>query len=130
MKCGVFDIGCQLSGWFGGVITTSQATILSWIPDWAWPLLPWWPVLVIVGGAGMAYRFAGWPGVVAFFTGVGFIAGRKSVKVPEPVVPQNGGVSTSKPAPIPVPRKRPTTPQKPESKTLKDLFSGLGKIKF
>lgn len=52
----------------------------GWVPDWLWPLLPYWPWVVVIGGAGMAYRFAGWPGVAAFFGGVGFIAGRASVK--------------------------------------------------
>jgi hypothetical protein len=52
----------------------------GWVPDWFWLLLPYWPWVVVIGGAGMAYRFAGWPGVAAFVGGVGFIAGRRSVK--------------------------------------------------
>lgn len=54
----------------------------GWVPDWLWPLLPYWPWVVVIGGAGMAYRFAGWPGVAAFFGGVGFVAGRASAKKP------------------------------------------------
>lgn len=77
----------------------------GWVPDWVWALLPYWPWVVVIGGVGMAYRFAGWPGVAAFFGGVGFIAGRMSVK----------HVSTDEQyqhpdpkAPKPVRRKRPT----------------------
>lgn len=58
----------------------ANAILLGWVPEWVWTLMPYWPWLVLVGGAGMAYRFAGWPGVAAYFGGVGFVAGRKSVK--------------------------------------------------
>jgi hypothetical protein len=74
----------------------------GWVPDWLWPLLPYWPWLVVIGGAGMAYRFAGWPGVAAFFAGVGFVAGRASVK---PVTTEEQYDAPPAPAPK---KKRPT----------------------
>lgn len=71
----------------------------GWVPDWVWPLLPYWPVIVVIGGAGMAYRFAGWPGVAAFFGGVGFVLGRNSASKPEP---------PAAPTPVAKPKKRKT----------------------
>ena len=64
----------------GECLHAMQQAALGWVPEWLWALLPYWPWLVVIGGAGMAYRFAGWPGVAAFFGGVGFIAGRRSVE--------------------------------------------------
>lgn len=77
--------GCELG--LGKTFDLGQcvgSTLFGWVPDWAWSLLPYWPWLVVIGGAGMAYRFAGWPGVAAFFGGVGFVLGRRSVKPDDP----------------------------------------------
>lgn len=52
----------------------------SWLPDWVWPLLPYWPVLGILIALGLAYRFAGLPGLTAAAGAIGFILGRRSVK--------------------------------------------------
>ena len=75
----------------------------GWVPDWIWALLPYWPWIVVIGGAGMAYKFAGWPGVAVFFGGAGFIAGRKSV---EPADDFRGDVAGPDAEPPPAPRKR------------------------
>lgn len=56
-----------------------KSTVLGWLPDWAWALLPYWPWLIVIGGLGFVYRVAGWPGVGAFLFGLGFLAGRRSV---------------------------------------------------
>jgi hypothetical protein len=63
----------------------AHSLFLGWVPDWVWVLLPYWPWIVVIGGAGMAYRFAGWPGVVAFAGGLGFLAGKLSNKPHEPI---------------------------------------------
>ena len=55
------------------------ATISSWLPDWLEPLIPYWPWAAVIGGAGLAYRLAGAPGLAAFAAAVGFILGRRSV---------------------------------------------------
>lgn len=94
-----FDVGACL-----------HSIAFGWVPDWAWALLPYWPWIVIVSGAGMAYRFGGWLGVTAFFGGVGFIAGRKSVEVKPPIVPDE-----------PVRR----APTKPKRKTFLDALRGI-----
>lgn len=71
--------GCSIG--FGqnfdlGLCITS--TLIDMTPDWLVPLLPYWPVGVIVVGTGLAYRFAGAPGLAAFAAAVGFILGRRS----------------------------------------------------
>lgn len=60
-----------------GVCAHSLA--VSWLPDWVWPLLPFWPVLGILIALGLAYRFAGLPGLTAVAGAIGFILGRRSV---------------------------------------------------
>lgn len=128
MKCGVLDLGCQTDAWLGGLPGKLSSAVLSWIPDWVWPLLPYWPWIIIVGGAGMAYRFGGWPAVVAFFGGVGFFAGRKSAKQEALKQVTSDSPWSQLPAPIPVPRpKVPATPSTPKKrKTLQDWFKSFG----
>lgn len=99
-RCGLlsFDLGACVGSWFTG-----------WVPDWVWALLPYWPWLAIIAGAGIAYAIARWPGVVAFATAVGFIFGRRSV-------------TSEHPTPTPVkPVQHPAVPVK-RRKTLADLF--------
>lgn len=57
---------------------SAGAIAFGWVPDWVWPLLPYWPWAVIIVGAGIAWRFAGTPGLTIFAGVVGFIAGRRS----------------------------------------------------
>lgn len=66
------DVGACISSWFTG-----------WVPDWLVPLLPYWPIFAVVVGAGIAWRFAGAPGLAAFAAAVGYILGRRSVKTEE-----------------------------------------------
>lgn len=73
----------------------------GWVPDWLVPLLPYWPWLAVAVGAGVAWRFAGIPGLTAFAAAVGFILGRRSVDHHEHV----SGLDA---APPPVVKKRPT----------------------
>ena len=63
-----FDLGKCIGGYAAG-----------WVPDWLVPLLPYWWVAALVGGAGIAYRLAGAPGLAAFAAAVGFILGRRSL---------------------------------------------------
>lgn len=70
MKCTVGLGGVDLSGCIV-------------LPDWLVPLLPYWPWLAVVAGAGLAWRFAGAPGLAAFAAAVGFILGRRSVTTEE-----------------------------------------------
>ena len=70
--CGLnfgMDVGACVSSWFTG-----------WLPDWLVPLLPYWPLFAVIVGAGIAWRFAGAPGLAAFAAAVGYILGRRSVK--------------------------------------------------
>lgn len=85
----------------------AHSLAFGWIPDWVWMIAPYWPWVVIVGGAGMAYRHAGWPGVAAFAGGVGFIAGRKSVKAPKDQHEHVTGHDAAPPISAPK-KKRPT----------------------
>lgn len=80
---------------------------LGWVPEWLWPMLPYWPWLVVIGGVGMAYRFAGWPGVAAFFGGVGFLLGRRSVSTDEQYPHPDPVIQPKKPRPTIFKRKRP-----------------------
>ena len=57
---------------------SAGAFAFGWVPDWVWPLLPYWPWAFIIVGAGVAWRFAGTPGLVTFAGAVGFIFGRRS----------------------------------------------------
>jgi hypothetical protein len=50
------------------------------IPDWLVPLLPYWPLALVIAGAGLAWRIAGAPGLATFAAAVGFILGRRSAK--------------------------------------------------
>lgn len=99
-----------------------NSVLFGWVPEWFWLVLPYWPWVVIIGGAGMAYRFAGWPGVAAFAGGVGFVAGRKSVKQPEPIE-HVAGKDADPPVRKPKPRKEPVT-RKPRE-TVADWFNRL-----
>ena len=67
-----------------GACISSMAT--GWLPDWLVPLLPYWPLAAVVVGAGIAWRFAGAPGLAAFAAAVGYILGRRSV----PLVVESG----------------------------------------
>lgn len=79
MTCGL-NIGCQLNDWLGGI----GHALTGWVPDWFWPLLPYWPWAVVLLALGIAYRFAGWPGVTAVAGAIGFIFGRMTARKPEP----------------------------------------------
>lgn len=69
--------GCELGlGKTFDLGLCAHSLFLGWVPDWVWVLAPYWPWLVVVIGAGVAYRFAGWPGVVAFAGAFGYLAGR------------------------------------------------------
>ena len=57
---------------------SAGALAFGWVPDWVWPLLPYWPWAFIIVGAGVAWKFAGTPGLAVFSGVVGFIAGRRS----------------------------------------------------
>jgi hypothetical protein len=61
-----------------------KTSVFSWLPDWVWLLLPYWPWLIVIGGLGLVYRLAGWPGVVSFVFGLGFLLGRRSKADTEP----------------------------------------------
>ena len=80
--CGLvsFDLGKCIGGYLTG-----------WMPEWLLPLLPYWPWAAILVGGGLAWRFAGAPGLAAFAAAVGFILGRRSVQTedqfPHPDVP-------------------------------------------
>ena len=86
-----------------------KSSLFAWVPDWIWPLLPYWPWLVVIGGLGMAYRVAGWPGVVAFAGGLGFLAGRRSVKTDDAHEQVVGEDATP---PVPVKKKLVLFPKK------------------
>jgi hypothetical protein len=58
------------------------------IPDWLVPLVPYWPLALIVAGAGLAWRIAGAPGLATFAAAVGFVLGRRSVKTDAPIQPK------------------------------------------
>lgn len=79
-----------------------KTTLLDWTPDWLVPLLPWWPLAIVVVGAGLAWRLAGAPGLAAFAAAVGFILGRRSM--------QHDPVETDLPprdaAPVPPKKKK------------------------
>lgn len=80
--------GCSIG--FGqnfdlGLCVTS--TLRDWTPDWIEPLLPYWPWAAVIVGAGLAWRFAGAPGLAAFAAAVGFILGRRSVEHNNPDLP-------------------------------------------
>lgn len=55
-----------------------RSTVLSWLPEWAWQLAPYWPVLAAIIAIGVAWRFAGVPGIAAVSAIIGFILGRRS----------------------------------------------------
>jgi hypothetical protein len=86
-----------------------KSATLGWLPEWVWWLLPYWPWLIVVGGLGLVYRLAGWPGVGAFIFGLGFLVGRRSVDT-EP------DYETGEPVTPPKPKKR---------KTILDTFRDL-----
>lgn len=111
---------CDFSVWerfnLGGCV---NSVLFGWVPDWFWVILPYWPWIVVIGGAGMAYRFAGWPGVAAFAGGVGFIFGRQSVKQPDPIEHVDGK-DAEPTVRKPKLRKEPTTRKSRE--TVSDWF--------
>lgn len=94
----------------------------GWVPDWFWLVLPWWPWVVIIGGLGMAYRFAGWPGVVAFATGIGFIFGRQSVKHSDPVEHVDGKDAAP---PVRKPKKSKDPVTRKSRETVSDWFKRM-----
>jgi hypothetical protein len=59
--------------------------VIHLIPDWLVPLVPYWPLALIVAGAGLAWRIAGAPGLATFAATVGFVLGRRSVKTDAPI---------------------------------------------
>jgi hypothetical protein len=61
----------------------AHSLAFGWVPDWVWPLLPYWPVAAIILGAAISWKMAGTPGLGIFAGVVGFILGRMSV-TPEP----------------------------------------------
>jgi hypothetical protein len=95
-----------------------KSVAVGWVPDWLWPILPWWPLIVVVGGLGLVYRVAGWPGVGAFLFGFGFLVGRKSADAPEPIE-----TDLPKRDRVPAPRK----PIKADNSIFEDFMSRLGK---
>jgi hypothetical protein len=86
---------------------------VSWLPDWVWPLLPYWPLFGILLALGLAYRFAGLPGLTAVAGAIGFILGRRSVKH-EPVETE-----------LPVADSTPSPPKPKKRKTILDQFRDL-----
>lgn len=89
-----FDLGICLRSMTAG-----------WVPDWVLWLLPYWPWLIVIGGLGLVYRLAGWPGVVSFVFGLGFLIGRKSTDKPKAVEPD---YETGEPPRPERPKKRKT----------------------
>ena len=92
--------GCELG--LGKTFDLGQcvgSTLFGWVPDWFWPIAPYLPLIVAISGAGVAYRVGGWPGVVAYAGGLGFLLGRRSVKPDDPHEQVSG-----KDAAPPVPR--------------------------
>lgn len=78
--------GCEL-----GLGTTfdlglcAHSLFLGWVPDWVWVIAPYWPWLFIIVGLGVAYRFAGWPGVVAVAGVLGYLKGRMDASKQDPI---------------------------------------------
>lgn len=73
---------CEFSAFDKFDIGACAGSLLTgWIPEWVWPWLPYWPWAAVLIGAGVAWRFAGMPGLVAFAGLVGFIFGRRSVDI-------------------------------------------------
>lgn len=94
------SIGCELG--IGKTFDLGQCistTVAGWVPDWLVPLLPYWPWAAVLVGAGLAWRFAGAPGLATFAAAVGFILGRRSVKQEPPAQP-------TAPKPVTKPKKR------------------------
>ena len=72
--------GCEIGiGKSFDVPLCLHSMAVAWLPEWIWPLLPYWPVIGILLALGLAYRFAGLPGLTAAAGAIGFILGRRSV---------------------------------------------------
>lgn len=72
MTCSILSLdGClaAFGGWWAGLV-----------PDWVWPLLPYWPWFVGALALGIGYRVAGLPGLVVVSGGIGYLLGRRSVE--------------------------------------------------
>ena len=107
MSCLFDPFGCFADG--------LASLAFGWVPDWVWPLLPYWPWAVVIVGAGIAWKVAGTPGLVTFAAAVGFIFGRRSRD--DDYV---GDVTGHDAAPSPsTPRRRQSVPKR---KTLQDLL--------
>ncbi len=95
---------------------SAGAIAFGWVPDWVWPLLPYWPWAFIIVGAGVSWRLAGPGGLAAFSGAVGFIFGRRSRD--DDFV---GDVTGADAAPSPPkPRRRQSVPKR---RKLKGIFT-------
>ena len=104
---------CTIS--FGMDIGKCIASLtLGWVPDWLWPLMPYWPIIAILVGAGVSYRLAGPIGLGVFGAVIGFIGGRRSA---EDFHEHVGGKDATPPV---------RTPSQSKAKRKNVLFGRLG----
>lgn len=91
--------GCELGlGKTFDLGLCAHSLFLGWVPDWVWVLAPYWPWIVIIVGLGFAYRFAGWPGVVAAAGAIGYLFGRLSQKSHSPIENVDPGTPDAAPS--------------------------------
>lgn len=121
--------GCTLTSFDLGACATS--TLLGWVPQWFWDLLPYWPwlvygiiALVVLTALYRVYLIFGMPGVVAIFGTAtfiaGFVLGKRSVVR---AAPNAAGQPTVK-----FPGKAaPVVVQKPHHVTIFDTLNSLTK---
>lgn len=72
MTCSILSLdGClsAIGGWWVGLV-----------PDWVWPLLPYWPWMLGAAALGIAYKLGGAPGLAVMAGAIGFTFGRRSVE--------------------------------------------------
>lgn len=84
MRCGffLFDPLCHLESWFWGLV--------SLVPWWGW-------IIALIVLAGVLWRVAGWPGLVALGTVVGFLLGRRPGPVDDDDIYESGEPRRKKP---------------------------------
>lgn len=100
MSCSVLSLNAcwsGIGGWWAGLV-----------PDWLWPLLPYWPWMLVALALGVAYRFAGAAGLAVVAAAIGYVFGRRSVETPHENVegadalPPVAGKPVVRPGPRPV----------------------------
>lgn len=88
----------MFGGFFQNPVDWLNRTVAEGLVNLLFSLPFWVLVLLAIVGAGVAWRKAGWPGVVAYFTLGGVLFGRHTAPKPDPHTEAKSGPGSAAPS--------------------------------